>query len=706
MLNDLLAIERGLAAHEIVVEPRHADLADLAKGWAFRVRLARHGLVSAVEIIHNAGGGIVWTLRDGKHNAFPGIKTADALLAWTPEQIERHATVWKTSKSSIERRQELAHLRSTQRINAKQVESWPGDGYRNRIAERLEALRVLADDPLTAAVPAVFERFLEATTASPSFLEQLEAFLGEYVESRGDEWIDPVRQALTGPVTLAIDVDDREFQRDAGDPRQIGPISKALSRSKRSDAVLCSLSGEYSSLHIGNFPQPNLPGVGETYLFSRNKDIPSVARYGRSAASSFPVGDELVQRLHGAIHSLTRESLKGKTWRLIPAESGDKQDLLVVSTAGPDIRYTDAVADDDEVSGEAALKELASRVIDQSKGVFEHGQPEDQVLVLVLRTVDPANRKAIYQRQITAARFWRAAQNWQAATANTPDWLRFPFPGDAKAEVILRGPSYVSPLSITPISRAQFVNGGRRPVEVIGIPASQAFQLFLKEGDVARRARDLLQLIVERHRDLLAGVAAARTKGTKYLKDFDPKAGLRRNALQSATWIGALLYHLDRLKEPYMSDAGFRLGQLLAAADVVHVGYCMDVRDGSIPSSLLGNSLLGMAAERPSKALSLLCKRWPPYAHWAKNESRVRATAAKADKSKAIALRKALSHARRLGPIALALSEQLRDADRKTDEMFQAEVLLGYMAGLPPIAKEEASVGGMTEDQSNEGEEL
>ena len=47
------------------------------------------------------------------------------------------------------------------------------------------------------------------------------------------------------------------------------------------------------------------------------------------------------------------------------------------------------------MSGEAALKELASRAIDQSKGVFEHGQPEDQVLVVVLRTVDPANRKSI-----------------------------------------------------------------------------------------------------------------------------------------------------------------------------------------------------------------------------------------------------------------------------------------------------------------------
>ena len=157
-------------------------------------------------------------------------------------------------------------------------------------------------------------------------------------------------------------------------------------------------------------------------------------------------------------------------------------------------------------------------------------------------------------------------------------------------------------------------------------------------------------------------------------------------------------------KAPYTEEFGFLLGQLLAAADVVHVGYCMDVRDGSIPSSLLGNSLLGMAAEQPSKALSLLLKRWPPYANWAKNEPKVHAVAAKSDKNKAIALRKGLSQARRLGPIASALSERLHDADGRTDEMFQAELLLGYMAGLPPIAKGDANVGDITEDQSNEGE--
>jgi hypothetical protein len=712
MLNDLLAIERGLTANGVDLVGMHPDIKDVAKGSALRVRLADSGRVSSVEIIAEAGNGAVWTLRDGQHNGFPGLKTAAGLLALDASAREDHDRIWNSSKAAPDRRTELLRLLSGYPMSAEQTKNWPSSGHRRRIGERLEALRMLVDDPLSASVPAVFERFLAALDASPSFLEQLTTALGERVRDSGDDWIDPVRTALIAPIVLAIDVKDMEFQRDARDARQIAALSRALSNPPSTGSeqlkgeAVCALTGKAAKLHAGNFPQPNLPGLGQTYIYSRNRDIPSLTRYGRTADASFHVDADLVRRLAGAVTALTREDRKGKTWRLIPAESGDKPDLLVVSAADPDSRYADAAADDDELSGEAALKELASRVIDQSKGVFEHGQPEEQVLVLVLRTVDPANRKAIYQRHTTSARFWGAAQNWQAATANTPDWLRVPFPGQAKAEVNLREPPYVTPLSITPISRVQFANGGRRPIEVIGIPASQAFQLFLKEGDVERRARELLHLLVKRHGNLLAGVAAARTKGTEFLRDFDPKTGLRRSALRSTTWIGVLLHHLDRLKEVYMSDAGFRLGQLLAAADVVHVGYCMDVRDGSIPPSLLGNSLLGMAAERPSKALSLLLKRWAPYANWAKNEPKVQAVAAKSEKSKAIALRKGLSQARRIGLIASALGEQLRDADSRTDEYFQAELLLGYMAGLPPVAKEEAGGSKKADDQANEGDEL
>ncbi|WP_295046694.1 hypothetical protein [uncultured Paracoccus sp.] len=708
MLNDLLILKRGLAAHDIKAPGRHPDIKGMAKGSALRVRLAAGGRIDTVEIIQDASGGFVWTLRDGQHNGFPGLKTAAGLLLMNQNALDVHNAAWKGGKSPVAHRQELQRLLAEYSARASQIKEWPSAGHRARIAERLVSLQSLRNDPLSAAVPAAFERFLAALDALPSFLEQLVDILSAYARSnRGDEWNDLIRAALTGPVALAIDVEELEFQRDATDPRQVSAVSRVLNGAaadRSNDAIICALSGHPVTPHAGNFPQPTLPGLGQTYLFSRNSDIPSLARYGRTADASFPIGAELVQRLSGAVETLTDRKMKDRTWRLIPAEAGDKPDLLVVSLADPELRPAEALASDDEVSGQAALKELASRVIAQSKGKLEHGAPEDEVTILVLRAVDPANRKSIYHHSLSASGFWHAAQRWQGAVANTPEWMSLPFPGKGKSEIVIRHPPYVSPLSLVPLSRAVFANGGRRRIDVTGVSAAEMFQLFLDRGDVPRLARKLLAVLIKRHGGLLSGLAQAQKKGSDHLKNFDPKADLRRDALRSATWIGVLLLGIGRKKEGYMLDAGFRMGQLLATVDAVHVGYCMDVRKGSIPSSLIGNSLLGMASERPQAALKLLLKRWPPYAHWASSTKPVRNGEKDEDRGKAIAVNTALSHARRIAPVAAALCEQLRQIDGKTSEAFQAELLLGYMAGLPPREKKSEStvLGG---NDMSKGEE-
>lgn len=721
MLNDLIAIERGMTAHGIDLVERHPSIKDMAKGLALRVRLDKRGAIAGVELIPDAGRGALWTLRDGQQNGFPGIKIgfpvklADGrketwgLLLLDETARALHNQRWKAASNPNLRRQELLRLLAAYPLDRERAADWPKYGHRQQIRKRLTQLDILRGDILTASIPAAFERFLLSLDASPSFLEQLTERLAEQVRNGGDEWLDPARAALTAEVALAIGA-DTDFPRNAGDPRQIEAVSAALSAASTVErqtetGAVCALSGKTAKLHTGNFPQPNLPGLGQTYIFSRNRDIPSLTRYGRTADASFPIDADLVRRLSGAITKLTREDAKDRTWRLVPAEKGDKPDLLITSIASiPDANLARAVAeddDDDQADGESVWDELGSRVIEQSRGILKHEHPQDEVLVLILRTVDPANRKVVYHRNTSAADLFDAAEDWRKAVSNTPDWLGFRLPIKGQSELVFRKPPRVAPLSITPLSRVQFANGGRRRVDVIGATAAEAFGLFLGEGDVRQRARKSLRLLLQRHGPLLGGLAAARAKGIDHLKDFDPKTDLRRDALKSASWIGVLLHRLGCAKEVYMSGAGFRLGQLLAAADVVHVGYCLDVRNGSIPSSLLGNSLLTKAAAHPYGALKLLLRRWPPYAVWAKNEPRLRAEAANADKSKAIALRKALSQSRRIGAIAAELCDELRTLDDETRDTFEAELLLGYMAGVPSLT----TTGGNSPASQNDGTE-
>jgi hypothetical protein len=286
--------------------------------------------------------------------------------------------------------------------------------------------------------------------------------------------------------------------------------------------------------------------------------------------------------------------------------------------------------------------------------------------------------------------------------------LGFRLPVKGTKEVVLRRPVYVSPLSITPLSRAKFVNGGQRRVPVIGVTAATAFGLFLREGDVGRKAESVLALLLERHGVLLGGLAAARNKGSEYLTDFDPKADLRRDALRSITWIGALLHHLDRSKELYMSDAGFRLGQLLAAVDAVHVGYCADLRNGDVPPTLLGNSVLAIAGSNPVRTLAILQTRLKPYLGWARRSASIYAKAdseqRKGNVGRAIAMRQGASQARRAEEIAVEVRAELggyETGEKSSDDVFKAELLLGYLAGLPP-AKKVATAGGSDDAKPDE----
>jgi hypothetical protein len=360
--------------------------------------------------------------------------------------------------------------------------------------------------------------------------------------------------------------------------------------------------------------------------------------------------------------------------------------------------------DEDEIAGETVFNELGARVIKQSRGILAQEYSQNEVLVLVLRIVDPANRKVIYHRNTSAIHFFEAAKLWQKATKNVPDWIGFRLPVKGERELVLRRPPHVSPLSIIPLSRAQFVNGGRRRLDLIGVTATDAFGLFLQEGSVEQRACKMLRLLTQRHGSLLSGLTAARAKGIDHLKEFDPKANLRPDALRSVTWIGVLLHRLGHWKEAYMSDAGFRLGQFLAAADTIHIGYCNDLRDGAVPPSLIGNSVLALAGANPVRALSVLHARLKPYLSWAKRLDAIFAEAAKLErdgkKGRAIAIRQAASQARRVDQIAVDLHLLLAPYQTRTkapDDAFKAELLLGYMAGLPPANKDGNQLSAATE---------
>ena len=155
-----------------------------------------------------------------------------------------------------------------------------------------------------------------------------------------------------------------------------------------------------------------------------------------------------------------------------------------------------------------------------------------------------------------------------------------------------------------------------------------------------------------------------------------------------------------------MNETAFKLGQLLAGADVVHAGYCADVRGGDVPPSLLGNQVFAMAQNAPTKALAMLCRRWKPYDGWANKAARELDRAKKLmesqkndEQQRGWDIKKALRHAREMGPLAAELAPALEGC--RVDDTFLAELLLGYIAGFPKAQKESFDLQDPNQEQED-----
>lgn len=125
-----------------------------------------------------------------------------------------------------------------------------------------------------------------------------------------------------------------------------------------------------------------------------------------------------------------------------------------------------------------------------------------------------------------------------------------------------------------------------------------------------------------------------------------------------------------------MQNSAFAVGKMLALADDIHRSYCEVVRDGGIPPSLLGNSLLSTAMENPARAITMLGDRLRIYIGWVKTAKEPQGVDEK-DK-KLIAIKTARKRLDQYGTVADLVASQGLPA--KMDDLAKAHLLLGYLA--------------------------
>jgi hypothetical protein len=470
-------------------------------------------------------------------------------------------------------------------------------------------------------------------------------------------------------ISLVLDVADyiQRGQRisDKKTMNEINQILLKLTNSKidvkRRDAFGCM-----QEIENKKFPNPKLPKFGLVYLFSMNKDAECHYRYKRISSNIFPVGKDLLIELNSALQYITKKEQERKTWKKVPSNKSKQSDFLIAYLENkPDEEieiaglFSDATTDEKEV---VSFEESSSAVFKVLEG--RKTRIPEHVQLLVLSKVDPGRTQVILNERYNTAQIVARGRDWNEGAKNHPDI----FLHKAKEQIY---PRSVSPAEFMRIFHSQWIRQGLDSHDMIGVSLHDVYDVFLGDANIAKRAaQEMLHTIIHRNTALLLGVG-----GAQWSKKW---AGYKDNAketfLRVVSAISILLWKLEIRKEEYMIQAPFYIGKMLALADTLHREYCLHVRGKdksdeekkkSIPSQLIGNSLMTTALDNPEKALARLSERLPIYQAWAQKAQ-----------GESVGLAKwVLSE---LGEVSdqmkeLAIPKIASDAEK-------AQILLGYLA--------------------------
>lgn len=537
----------------------------------------------------------------------------------------------------------------------------------------------------------------------------------------------------TWQLLIFLDIADAgAFSHRVADPAVAVAWSQAMltatsPQSGASTTLKCSLSGELGECVGEKMPSPSLPLLGGTYLMSMNADIPAQTRYGKNSTDVFPVAKKTVQELNDSLLHITTPERKGKTWGPVASGTRDKPDLLIVyiekdtegdlrlaSMLGDDEDWEEDVGSSDEPNhedsgtrlnkGQSSFESRTKNLIDAIQLKPELMQNDAFLRVFVISTIDKGRKQVLFDRRYSVYALLRAQARWIKGSRNVPPiTIQLPQGKGRKARLYC---GYVpSPVAVLKSLRQQWMRRGStgkeagtsrwHPQTVIGIDLRRIYNLLL-EDDAGREAMWMLERLLPLSKVLLMGAGRPSIYQDKKSGQMTASANIgaelpveaRRQVLIVVAIYGILLHRLGRNKENYMEGRDYLLGQFLQCADELHLLYCEQVRNGSVPPQLIGNAALPMALENPAKALEVLCARVPVYIAWLTQRASAKIrdaddgtlrTFAEMNEMEKSAVR-AKSLRRRLGEISAELNGKL---DAPVSLTGRAELLLGYLAREP-----------------------
>lgn len=644
MLNELEQLRRSLSANGIQATAWHPWIKPLAKYTTLLVSLNAQGEPATVGEMGRERLAKLRNIQPDNQKSFPAFNLNCPIFEAPPGMDLSSPTtvVAPNALASVplgyeERNGRMAALDRLRRL----LREFPA----RELAAPLSAQQ---GDEMLGSTRQLLELLKEGKQSPAEFLRSFaEALLD--AGRRGSVSNEIVLEVLFGKLSkkggrepwqciLFLDLEDLTLYKSAvADPETVAAWSEALLSGGgvgEEAAIECALDGR-SGPGIGDkMPNPNLPLLGGTYLFSMNAEIPCQSRYGRSSTALFPVTRHAIQGANDALLHMTARDHEGKTWSAVPSGTGDKPDLLIAYLEEAPERGAPAAmfgtADEDDADGEADEKPSPSvqtnlfigrlnaflRAVQMESGPEVRGARH--LRLFVLSTIDKGRKQVLFDARYNVANLEKARDRWIEGAQNVPALQVQVFRGKGK-KTQERSGTIPSPLTVARSFRDLWIRRGERSEKVAGVSLGRLYKLLLDPDK--NEARSLLERYLPLKLDLL--IAAGKpsrneTTGEVYVRTGAALSGAARlDLLTSVAVCGILLNLLSRKRGTYMNERAYLLGQLLQFADRLHIVYCYGVRGGQVPPQLIGNSLIDQAGQSPAKALAILRQRLPVYERYA-----------------------------------------------------------------------------------------
>ena len=744
MLSELYHIAKNLSHQGQERRLVHADFGEpgLSTNVNLRLLLSENGKIVRLEVLQATEAVSLWTLKKGGFRFFPAVRMPNPLLglsatdpAWK-DLKKPTAQVLRSLLSSLKGKVQLVNLPS-EREQATRMLKWEHDDKEAvcRIQAFAEQFLELTKDP--KAFAATLANALESALISVTdekLVKPLQALLCGVLK-------EPKNKPPEVECKVQIIFDYLSKNEVAGclyNARSKQVVLECLNAEeaatpkKRKEhqvddpARECAFEGRPLALLDGPYPDWSAqPVIGKAFKpFSKFSDAPCNFRYHVADSEGFTIGSDTAKELVAAGCTITSPESRNKTWRslrngkfdmrngkkvetrdvLIAYPTFDWKELVPVSIFGkPDSeKKSGDESDEDEIDTPATLQafsQVAETFINALVSVVPKSDLErEYIRLLVLRAISPGQVQLAYSATPTCRHFAAAVQHWVASEKNLPPRLTVPLPSK-KAESGLGwfAPNLLFPDDAIHVFSHQWMRGGTESSRLQTPPVSAILDVFLqREGVWQDTARQLLETLLPRVEPLLIGAGnilhRLDRQNPSAWRDFAPKTESgqpdkrkpdpRYYLAKSLSLIGTLLHALNSTPNHYMKETAYLVGKLLAAMDELHKCYCISERNGDIPPTLIGNGLLGRAADAPEMALDELCERSRIYLGWA------RAVQLSGKETEAVKI--AVNSARKLLRIVEPMAAELHQSDLKKPMSAEgkAHLFLGYLSPVLGAKKE------------------